>query len=125
MKIGLIVIFCFSYALLNVTGAAIIKSLLKVQKLDDFSSWLNFLLNFKVVGAFALIFVSALVMFKALSYGNFSIVVPVATGINFLLTVIIGYFFFHDKITLYSIFGFVLILFGIAILSLNNNQHAQ
>ena len=83
MKIGLIVIFCFSYALLNVTGAAIIKSLLKVQKLDDFSSWLNFLLNFKVVGAFALIFVSALVMFKALSYGNFSIVVPVATGINF------------------------------------------
>jgi len=119
------IIFCTLYALLNVSGAAIIKSLLKQQVLSDFNSWFNFLFDFKVAGAFLLIFLSALVMFKALGSGNFSVVVPIATGINFILTIIAGYFLFKEQINIISLIGFALILLGIVLLTVNANQHAH
>ena len=119
------IIFCFFYAVLNVSGAALIKWKLKGKVLNEFSDWLNFLLNIQVIGAFALIFVSALVMFKALSTANFSFVIPVSAGINFVLTLIAGYYIFKDKINFVSYIGFTLILSGIVLLSINNARHAQ
>ena len=102
-----------------------IKWKLKGKSLNDFSQWLNFLLDIQVIGAFALIFVSALVIFKALSSANFTFVIPVSAGINFVLTVIAGYYIFKDKINFVSFIGFALILSGILLLSLNSTQHAQ
>lgn len=119
------IIFCFFYAVLNVSGAALIKWKLKGKVLNEFSDWFNFLLNIHVIGAFALIFVSALVMFKALSTANFSFVIPVSAGINFVLTLIAGYYIFKDKINFVSYIGFTLILSGIVLLSINNARHAQ
>ena len=119
------IIFCFFYAVLNVSGAALIKWKLKGKVLNEFSDWFNFLLNIQVIGAFALIFVSALVMFKALSTANFSFVIPVSAGINFVLTLIAGYYIFKDKINFVSYIGFTLILSGIVLLSINNARHAQ
>jgi len=119
------VIFCFFYALLNVSGAAIIKWKLKGRVLTEFSHWWNFLLDFHVILAFGLIFISALVFFKALSLAEFTVIVPVATGINFALTVIAGYFIFKDQLNLISFIGFACIISGIILLSLNNRiQHA-
>ena len=115
--------FCSLYAFLNVAGAAIIKWKLKGLSLIDFKSWFNFLLDYQVLTAFALIFISALVLFKALSTGQFTFIVPVATGINFALTIIAGYFVFKDQVNLLSFIGFTLILSGIIILSLNNIKH--
>ena len=119
------VIFCLLYALLNVTGAAIIKWNLKGKVLNEFSQWLNFLLNVQIIGAFSLIFISALVMFKALSTADFTFVIPVSSGINFVLTLIVGYFIFKDRINFISYIGFTLILSGIILLSLNNARYAQ
>jgi multidrug transporter EmrE-like cation transporter len=119
------IIFCLMYAILNVSGAAIIKWNLKGKVLNEFSDWVNFLLNLRVIGAFSLIFISALVMFKALSTADFSFVIPVSAGINFVLTLIAGYYIFKDKINFVSYIGFALILSGIIILSLNNARHAQ
>jgi multidrug transporter EmrE-like cation transporter len=119
------IIFCFFYAVLNVSGAALIKWKLKGKVLNEFSDWFNFLLNIQVIGAFALIFVSALVMFKALSTADFSFVIPVSAGINFVLTLIAGYYIFKDKINFVSYIGFTLILSGIILLSINNARHAQ
>jgi multidrug transporter EmrE-like cation transporter len=113
------------YAILNVAGAAIIKWNLKGKFLNQFGDWINFLLNIQVIGAFSLIFISALVMFKALSTADFTFVIPVSAGINFVLTLIAGYYIFKDKINFVSYIGFALILSGIIILSINNARHAQ
>ena len=118
------VLFCFLYALLNVSGAAIIKWKLKGRALSSFNEWFQFLLNVQVIGAFVIIFVSALVMFKALSTANFTFVIPVSAGINFILTIIAGYYIFRDQLNMVSFIGFTLIISGIIILSLNNASHA-
>ena len=119
------VLFCFLYALLNVSGAAIIKWKLKGRALSSFNDWFQFLLNIQVIGAFVIIFVSALVMFKALSTANFTFVIPVSAGINFILTIIAGYYIFKDQLNMASFIGFTLIISGIILLSLNNANHAQ
>jgi multidrug transporter EmrE-like cation transporter len=119
------VTYCFLYALLNVSGAALIKWKLKGKILTTVNHWVNLLLDLQVIFAFALIFVSALVIFKALSVGNFTFVIPVSAGINFILTVIAGYYIFKDHVNMVSFIGFTLIISGIIILSLNSTQHAQ
>ena len=120
----LAVIYCFFYAVLNVSGAAIIKWKLKGTTLNAFSDWISFLLNIQVIGAFVIIFASALVMFKALSAAKFTFVIPVSAGINFILTIVAGYYIFKDQLNLASFIGFALIISGIILLSINNAHHA-
>lgn len=118
------VFFCFLYALLNVSGAAMIKWKLKGRSLTSFNDWIGLLFEVQVIAAFALIFISALVMFKALSTANFTFVIPVSAGINFILTIIAGYYIFKDNMNIISFVGFGLIVSGIILLSVNNSQHA-
>jgi multidrug transporter EmrE-like cation transporter len=118
-------LYCFLYAMLNVAGAAIIKWNLKGKVLNALSDWIQFLLNIQVIGAFVVVFASALVMFKALSTANFTFVIPVSAGINFILTIIAGYYIFKDQLNLASFLGFSLIISGIILLSINNAHHAQ
>ena len=118
------VLYCALYALLNVSGAAIIKWNLKGKVLTSVNHWINLLLNIQVICAFALIFVSMLVIFKALSSANFTFVIPVSAGINFILTIIAGYYIFKDQLSLASFIGFTLIISGIILLSVNSTQHA-
>lgn len=118
------VLYCALYALLNVSGAAIIKWNLKGKVLTNLNQWLSVLFNVQVIGAFALIFISMLVIFKALSSANFTFVIPVSAGINFVLTVIAGYYIFKDTLNLASFVGFTLIISGIILLSVNSTQHA-
>jgi multidrug transporter EmrE-like cation transporter len=117
-------ILCLFYALLNVTGAAIIKWHLKGKVLTSIGEWVNLFLNLQVIGAFALIFVSMLVIFKALSSADFTFVIPVSAGINFILTVIAGYYIFKDNLNFVSFIGFTLIISGIILLSINSAKHA-
>ncbi|MFI5128888.1 MAG: hypothetical protein ACHQFX_02805 [Chitinophagales bacterium] len=118
------VLYCALYALLNVSGAAIIKWNLKGKVLTSLNEWVSLLLNIQVIGAFALIFLSMLVIFKALSTANFTFVIPVSAGINFIFTVIAGYYIFKDQMSLASFAGFALIISGILLLSINSTQHA-
>src|SRR5688572_22792880 len=96
------VLFCLLYAMLNVAGAAIIKFRLKGKVLTSMNEWISFLFTPQVIGAFVLIFVSALVMFKALSAANFTFVIPISAGINFILTIVVGYFLFKDNLNIIS-----------------------
>jgi len=52
-------------------------------------------------------------------------VIPVSAGINFILTIIAGYYIFRDQLNMASFIGFTLIISGIILLSLNNVNHAQ
>lgn len=125
MNIISTILYCLLYSVLNVSGSALIKLKLKGTTLVGFKDWFGFLLNMQVIIAFILIFTSALVMFKALSSASFSFTIPIATGINFILTLLAGYFLFKDQLNIISFIGFALIISGIILLSLNTQQHAQ
>lgn len=118
------IFYIFLYATLNVCGAAIVKRQLKQMKLTVLQDWFHFIFNVQFVVAASFIIFSALALFKALSGNQFSFVIPLATGINFLLTVLVGYFLFEDRLSLMSYVGFMLIIAGVVILSLNNQAHA-
>src|SRR5690606_22899884 len=112
------------YAAFNVSGAAIIKWQLKGKSLDTLNKWLKLMLNLPFILAFLLIVLSALSFFKALSTNSFTLIIPIATGINFILTIAVGYYLFQDKLSIISFVGFVLIIGGIIILSFNNQSYA-
>jgi len=118
------ILYILLYAAFNVSGAALIKWQLKGKSLTTLGDWLGFMFNIYFVLAFVMIILSALSLFKALSTNNFSLVIPIATGINFVLTIIIGYYFFQDKLSIASFLGFILIISGIVVLSLNTQTHA-
>ena len=119
------VLICFFYALMNVSGTTLMKWKLKERPLNSFNDLLQLLLNVYVIGAFAIIFVSALILFKALAGGNFTFVIPVAVGINLIFTIIAGYYIFKEQLNIVSFAGFILIISGIILLSINNAHHAQ
>ena len=118
------ILYILLYAAFNVTGAALIKWQLKGRSLETIGEWLKLILNIPFVMAFLLIILSALVFFKALSTNSFSLIIPIATGINFILTIGVGYYLFHDKLSTLSFVGFILIIGGIILLSLNTQTHA-
>jgi multidrug transporter EmrE-like cation transporter len=117
--------YCALYALLNVSGTSLIKWNLKGKLLSSLTEWINLFLNFKVITALGLIFISMLIVFKALSTANFTFVIPVSTGINFILTIIVGYYVFKDPLNFISFLGFGLIISGIILLSINSLHHAK
>ena len=119
MNVMYLIKVCFLYAVLNVTGAALIKYEIRYHNLYKISDYIGFLIRFRVLGGLCIIFVSALVMFKALSIGKFSYVIPITTAINYVLTVFVGHFIFGDRLSFFSVIGLSLILTGIVVMSLN------
>jgi multidrug transporter EmrE-like cation transporter len=113
-----VVLYSLIYAALNVSGAALVKSELQTYKLGVLKDYVMLLFRWKVIAGFSIILISALVLFKALSMAKFSVVNPVASGINFVFTLGVGYFVFSDRISWGHIVGLVLILSGILIISM-------
>ncbi len=113
-----VVLYSVLYAALNVSGAALIKSELKTATLGGVKEYVSFLFRFKVLTGFAVVFISSLVLIKALSIAKISLVNPVATGVNFMFTLVMGYFVFSERIGLSHYLGLVLILAGIVVISL-------
>src|SRR6478672_2543794 len=109
-------VYIILYAVLNVSGAALIKWQLKGKLLGNLQQWIYFMANVYFIVAFVLIIFSALALFKALSGNSFSLIIPIATGLNFLFTACIGYWLFHDRISFFSLLGFLLIMSGIILL---------
>ena len=117
MTNSIVIIFCGLYALLNVSAATIIKHKLLTNKINQFPDFIMFLIDPKIGIAFALIVGSMFFSMKALSISAFSFVIPITTSINFILTVLIGIFFFKDNLTIGSYLGLALILIGISCLT--------
>jgi multidrug transporter EmrE-like cation transporter len=118
------ILYILLYAAFNVSGAALIKWQLKGKSLETLNEWLKLMFNLPFIMAFLLIIFSALAFFKALSTNSFSLIIPIATGINFILTIGVGYYLFQDRLSMLSFIGFILIISGIIVLSLNNQSHA-
>jgi len=121
MVISLVIIgLCLLYAVLNVSGVSIIKSEISTHNLVSWRDYLTFLFNYKVITAFLIIFVSAVVIIKALSLERFSYVVPIAHGMNFSITVLVGYILFGDRLSIGSYVGLILVIAGILIMGIYN-----
>jgi multidrug transporter EmrE-like cation transporter len=118
------ILYILLYAAFNVSGAALIKWQLKGKSLETLNEWLKLMFNLPFIIAFLLIVFSALAFFKALSTNSLSLIIPIATGINFILTIGVGYYLFQDRLSMLSFIGFILIISGIIVLSLNNQAHA-
>ncbi|MFW2352993.1 hypothetical protein [Aliarcobacter butzleri] len=113
-----ILIFSFLYAIFNVAGAAIIKHKLLLGRIGNFKDFILFLFDFKIILAMVFIFISMFFSIKALSFNKFSLVIPILTGINFLITVAVGYLFFKDELALSGYLGILFIIVGIYLLGL-------
>jgi multidrug transporter EmrE-like cation transporter len=114
----IVVLLCFIYAIFNVSGAALIKWELQKVQLSGYWDYVLFLLRFKVIGGFAIVFLSALIMIKALSLSKISLVNSMSTGLNFTLTLLVGYIVFQDRLTTTHYFGIILILAGTMFIAL-------
>lgn len=113
-------LYSLLYAILNVSGAAIIKSEIKlIGNLSSIDDYLKLIIKWRVILGFIIIFASALILFKALSIFDFSKIIPLSIGINFLLTAILGVFIFDEIINFYSSVGMLIIIIGIVVLTLN------
>jgi len=112
-----VILFCAVYAICNVSGAALIKTELKHVELKKMMDYVGFMLRYKVIAGFAIVFLSAIVLIKALSIAKISLVNPIATGLNFILTLAMGYLMFQEKLTIAHYIGMVCILAGILIIT--------
>lgn len=110
-----IVIYAFLYAIFNVSGAVIMKSKLLTNKVETVHEFLIFLMDIKILGAIGLIFISMFFTIKAFSLGKMSEIIPILTGVNFVVTIIFGYFIFHNSISAIHYVGIFLIFCGIVL----------
>ncbi len=112
------VLICLVYALLNVSGAALIKLEIPHHNLSSLTGFVRLFTTWRVILGFFIVSASAVVLIKALSMERFSYIIPISIGINFSLTMILGLFLFNDRFTIYSYIGLALIFFGIVLMSL-------
>jgi drug/metabolite transporter (DMT)-like permease len=90
---------------------------------NSLSLLINKGLEFKIGGltllGFALYAVSFLLWQHLLVTFDLSYIVPLTTGIVQILTLIIGALIFKENINIYSIFGVLLIIAGVVLISIN------
>jgi len=102
----------------NVAGASIIKNKLNSGTISTISDFFVFLLDLRIIAAMSLIFISMFFSIKVLSFDKFSSVIPVLTGVNFMVTVAVGHIFFKDTLSLMGYVGILFIILGIYLLGI-------
>ena len=109
------------YLLLTVSGIVIFK-LGANQNLEfkSVSGNLAFSFNYKVIlGLLAYICSFLLYMFLVSKF-DLSYIVPIATGIVYILTLLSSVYIFKDKLNTYNIIGVILVLIGVVLVNIKN-----
>lgn len=121
-KISFILLLCS--ACTNAMGSSIMKyayggesSLLSSGILNAF---LKILMNPWIVLGLGLFGASFFFMAAALSRTELTLAYPFMSSLVYIILFFIGFFFFHEKITVVRVGGMALILIGITLLSLKN-----
>lgn len=119
MNLLALTLYASAYALLNVMGAALVKSEIArgLHRFNGIGDYLHFFFQWRTLSGLFLVFLSALVLFKALSLFEFTKVIPVSIGINFVLTAFVGYLFLQESLSFTKILGIMVILAGTVILT--------
>lgn len=113
MRILNIIFLCFLSCCFQVAGTSLIKFVLNNSPIASVRDYLPFLADLKVVLALSCVFIAALIMFKALSYGSLTLVTPIFTAINFVFTIIAGKYFFNEQMSMMKVSGLVIIIAGV------------
>lgn len=121
MKLAYIVLFCLLSSCFQITGTSLIKYSINENPIVSVKDYIPFLFQVKVIFALGSVFIAALIMFKALSYGSLSLVTPIFTAINFIFTVVAGRFLFHETMSLAKISGLFIILVGVIMVANSEN----
>jgi multidrug transporter EmrE-like cation transporter len=113
MKITTIVLLCLLSACFQVMGTSLIKTAITKTPIASVKDYIPFLLQLNVILALGFVFIAALVMFKALSFGSISLVTPIFTAINFVFTLAVGRFVFDEPIGWVKLTGISVIVIGV------------
>ncbi len=122
MKITSIITLCALSCCFQVAGTSLIKYVINVNPINSVKDYLPFLLHVKVILALTFVFVAALIMFKALSFGSLSLVTPIFTAINFIFTIIAGKYLFNEPMSFAKISGLVIIMVGVFLVANSENN---
>lgn len=104
----------YLYMLLSVVVASFSQILLKVSANKTYDHWIREYLNVPVILGYGLLFISMVLTifaFKGLDYKMASII----DSLGYVFVMILGYFFFKEKITGSKFLGAILIVLGVII----------
>lgn len=115
---GFFIIFLATvHTIINLSGLALIKESVRTFSFETKYDLLYFLFRSKTLAGVFLIATGFLLMIKILSVSRFIYIIPLTSGISFLVTAVISTIFFHEPFTLRMAVGMFVILCGISIIS--------
>lgn len=117
-KISLVLIICSAFT--NAIGSTIMKHAYGGSNLMSdgiVSAFFKILLNPWIVLGLAMFGISFFFMAAALSRAELTFAYPLMSAIVYLLLLAVGYFVFHEDITIMRLGGMACILAGIALLA--------
>lgn len=117
MKIFTIILLCFLSSCFQIAGTSLIKQVINQNPINNIKDYIPFLFQIKVILALSFVFIAAMVMFKALSFGSLSLVTPIFTAINFIFTIIAGKFLFNEAMSLGKLSGIFIIIIGVVLVA--------
>ncbi len=99
--------------IISVTIASFAQILLKKSSMKTYSSPIREYLNLYVIAGYGMMFLSLfMTMIAYKGFKNFANV-PLLESLGYAVVMVLGYFFFKEKITLRKVLGIALILGGI------------
>jgi len=122
MKLANIIFLCTLSCCFQIAGTSLIKYVLNENPIHSAKDYVPFLLQPKVILALTFVFFAALIMFKALSFGDLSLVTPIFTTINFIFNVIAGRYLFDEPMNFTKISGLVIIVVGVFLVANSENN---
>jgi drug/metabolite transporter (DMT)-like permease len=108
---------CLTQAVLNIIGIAIVRNGVKGFKFSTPKNIVIELFNFKILVGIMLIGIGFIFTLLILSTHKLSYYQPLSSGITFIVTIAVSFFFLKESITLISTVGILIIMLGCIILS--------
>ncbi len=100
--------------IISVIIASFAQILLKKSAARTYSSPIREYLNVYVIGGYGMMFLS--MFLTILSYGGLDFTnVPVIESLGYIIVMLLGYFFFKEKITKRKLLGMLIIMGGILV----------
>ena len=112
-------LLCILQSSMSVLGSFILHQTTVTTQPLSVSEWLSLCATAKGLSGIVLMVLSFSVLVYTLSQHRASVVIPVNTAVSFLVTLLLGYIFNAEKMTVSAVAGMVMICSGIALVVRN------
>ena len=113
----LVYFYVLLYSAFSVLGISILKTQISNESLQSVQNYFLFLISWKVMVASVSIFVGMFFALKVLLVKTIVVANPLFVTGNFLLTALIGVFYFKNVLSNLNIVGMLFIIIGIILIS--------